>query len=349
MSEFKQKMLSAACLAMMSVAGGAQAQSSVTLYGILDLSVGSFENAHLEGVDARLTQVESGKMTTSFFGFRGVEDLGNGLKALFTLESFMRMDTGAQGRNNSDVFWARNANVGLAGDFGKVVLGRMDNFLYQQALMFNPFGGSFGFSPTIRLTYGAFGPDKGDSGWSNSIAYYMPNLSGFSFAGQVQLGESETEDDSAGLMAGYTSGPFAIGLGYQTVRSAELPKPNLASGKQSFTLLGTSYDLGMVKLFGQMGQYQGKGLAAAVDNTKTKIYQLGAAVPVGTSGKVLASYGRQTKELVGGDVKHTILTLGYDHNLSKRTDVYTVYMRDDDNRANFEAGNTIAFGIRHRF
>ncbi len=349
MSEFKQKMLSAACLAMMAMAGAAQAQSSITLYGLLDLSVGSFENAHLEGVDARLTQIESGKMTTSFIGFKGVEDLGNGLKAMFTLESFMRMDVGGQGRTPADVFWARNANVGLAGSFGKVVLGRMDNFLYQQALMFNPFGGSFGFSPTIRLTYGAFGPDKGDSGWSNSIAYYMPNMGGFSLAGQVQTGESDDEGNSAGLMGGYTSGPFAIGVGYQTVKSAEAPKPNVLGGKQTFGLIGSSYDFGVAKLFGQYGQYKGTDLALAADNIKTKLYQLGVAVPVTTSGKVLASYGRQTKELDTGDVKHTILTLGYNHNLSKRTDVYAVYMRDDDSRTNWEAGNTVAVGIRHRF
>lgn len=353
MSEFKQKMLSAACLAMMSMAGAAQAQSSVTMYGLFDISFGSFENAHLSSASPRVTQVESGKMTTSFLGFKGVEDLGGGLKALFTLETFMRLDTGAQGRvpgAKPDVFWARNANVGISGDFGRLMLGRMDNFLYQQALMFNPFGGSFGFSPTIRLTYGGpFGVDKGDSGWSNAIAYYMPNMSGFSFAGQVQTGESDDEGNSAGLMAGYTSGPFAIGFGYQTVKSAEAPKADVLGGKQTFGLIGSSYDFGVVKLFGQYGQYKGSDLALAADNIKTKLYQLGVAVPVTTSGKVLASYGRQTKELAAGDVKHTILSLGYNHNLSKRTDVYAVYMRDDDSRTNWEAGNTVAVGIRHRF
>ncbi len=348
MASLKKQIALASVLALAGTA--AQAQSSVTLYGILDVSFGSFENAHVNGTDARLTQVESGKLTTSFFGFKGVEDLGNGLKALFTLESFMRMDTGASGRTNADVFWARNAHVGLQGSFGKVIAGRTENFLYQQALSFNPFGGSFGFSPTIRLTYGApFGVDKGDSGWSNTIAYYAPTISGFSFAGQVQMGESETESDSAGLMIGYASGPFAIGYGYQEASSAEAPKPNFVSGKQTFSLLGASYDFGAVKLFGQIGQYQGKDMPAAADNTKTNLYQLGVAVPVGTAGKVLASYGEQTKELTAGDVKHSIFTLGYDHNLSKRTDAYVIYMRDDDDRANWEAGNTLAVGVRHRF
>ncbi|WP_158622878.1 porin [Aquabacterium soli] len=350
-----QKQLLAAVALSLGAAGVAQAQSSVSAYGILDLSFGSFQYAGLDNSadNSSTTRVESGQMTTSFIGFKGTEDLGGGLKALFTLESFMRLDTGASGRSNTDVFWARAANVGLSGGFGKAVIGRMDNFLYQQALAFNPFGGSFGFSPTIRLTYGKWGPDKGDSGWSNSIAYYTPNLSGFTAAVQVQPGESQTESTSTGVMAGYANGPFAIGFGYQVAKSAEAPKADLNDGaKQTFGLLGASYDFGAVKLFGQYGQYKGSGFTgttAATDNVKTKLYQLGLSVPVSADGKVLASYGSQTRELTTGDAKHEILTLGYDHFLSKRTDVYAVFMRDDDDRDGYKAGNTVAFGIRHRF
>jgi len=352
MSPLKCRVAAAAALALASLATApAHAQSSVTLYGLLDLSFGSFENSHLKTADARLTQVESGKMTTSFIGFRGVEDLGGGLKALFTLESFLRLDVGGAGRNGADVFWGRNANVGLQGDFGKVVLGRMDNFLFQQALMFNPYGGSFGFSPTVRLTFGTpWGVDKGDSGWSNSIAYYTPNLSGFTGAVQVQMGESETEDESVGLMGSYTAGPFAIGFGYQSVESAEAPKTDfVAPAKQTFGLLGASYDFGVVKVFGQYGQFKGSDFATATDNIKTKLFQLGASVPVTKDGKVLVSYGESKKELATGDVKHKIFTLGYDHYLSKRTDVYAVYMRDDEKRPTYEAGDTFAVGIRTRF
>ena len=348
----KQTALAAASFVLAALGStSAQAQSSLTMYGILDLSFGSFENAHNTATSPRVTAVESGKMTTSFMGFKGTEDLGGGLKALFTLESFMRLDTGASGRSSADVFWARNAHVGLAGDFGKFTAGRMDNFLYQQALAFNPFGGSFGFSPTIRLTYGApFGVDKGDSGWSNSLAYYTPNLPGFTAAVQVQPGESRTEGLSSGFMVGYASGPFAVGVGFQTVKSAEAPKADLIKpGKQTFGLLGASYDFGVVKVFGQYGQYKGTDLVAATDNIKTKLYQLGVAVPVGANGKVLASYGSQTRELSTGDAEHTVLSLGYDHNLSKRTDVYAVYMRDDDDRAGWKSGDTVAFGIRVRF
>ena len=344
-----------ALAAGLALASGAQAQSSLNLYGILDLSVGSFETSYNAATSKtnRLTQVESGKMTTSFIGFKGTEDLGGGLKANFMLESFMRLDTGASGRTNADVYWGRNANVGLSGGFGKLVLGRMDNFLFQQALAFNPYGGSFGFSPTIRMTFGGpAGNDQGDSGWSNSIAYYTPDFSGLKGAVQWQLGESTTEGNSVGLMGSYTAGPFAVGLGYQSVKSAELPKANLVDpAKQTFWLLGTSYDFGMVKAFAQYGNFDGSGFtpATTVANMKTKLFQLGASVPVGTNGKVLASYGHSTEKMPAGDVKHAILTLGYDHNLSKRTDLYAVYMNDKEDVQGWKAGNTFALGIRTRF
>jgi predicted porin len=86
-----------------------------------------------------------------------------------------------------------------------------------------------------------------------------------------------------------------------------------------------------------------------VANMKTKLFQLGASVPVGTDGKVLASYGHSTEKMPTADVKHAILTLGYDHNLSKRTDLYAVYMNDKEDVKGWKAGNTYAFGIRTKF
>ena len=129
-------------------AGAAQAQSSVTLSGLLDVSAGQSKAA---GSTSRVWGVDNGNMTTSWFGASGSEDLGGGLSALFTLQSFMRADTGASGRFGVDTFWARNAFVGLASkDFGKVTLGRNTTPFFVTTLSFNPFGDSFGYSPSIR-------------------------------------------------------------------------------------------------------------------------------------------------------------------------------------------------------
>ena len=101
-------------------ASAAHAQSNVQLYGLLDLSVSS-----TQAPGGRTTKtVDNGKMTTSHLGFKGSEELGDGLKAIFVLEHFLRADTGAAGRFDGDVFWARNAFVGLTGSFGTLTAGR---------------------------------------------------------------------------------------------------------------------------------------------------------------------------------------------------------------------------------
>ena len=358
-----QKKLSPALLIMLGLASTAHAENTLNLYGVLDVSFGSVENAHLDGVKARTTTVDSNRMTTSFIGFRGSEDIGGGLKAQFTLESFLRPDTGAEGRSGTtDPMWSRNANVALVGGFGKVAVGRTQNLIYGQEIGFNPFGGSFGVSPIVRLTYGIgwINPttgasatvEKGDSGWSNTIAYYTPNLSGFTGAVVYQAGESSdsSEGDSYALGGTYVNGPFAVTLGYQELKSAEAPKSNFTDGqKQKFGLLGVSYDFGVVKAYGQIGQIKNDGFTTALAAGDIDLYQVGVSIPVTATGKILASYGqgKYKPDANTGDIKHTIVAVGYDYNLSKRTDVYANFMYDD--QTDLKSGNTYMVGVRHAF
>ena len=107
----------------------ATAQTTTQVVGVVDNYVGSMKYS---GDQGRTSAVNSGGMTTSWFGFKGSEDLGNGLKANFNLTSFFRADTGATGRfNGNETFFSRDANVGLSGNFGAVTLGRglAPNFL----------------------------------------------------------------------------------------------------------------------------------------------------------------------------------------------------------------------------
>ena len=102
-------------------AGGAHAQSSVEVSGLVDVFAGSIKNS---GDAGRKSVVDSGGLTTSWFGFKGTEDLGGGLKANFQLTSFIKVDTGSQGRFANDTFFSRDANVSLSGSFGTVTLAR---------------------------------------------------------------------------------------------------------------------------------------------------------------------------------------------------------------------------------
>lgn len=353
----------AALLVLMGLAPGVHAQSTLNLYGVIDLAVGSFQNSYASSAaNPRATKVDSNPTITSFVGMKGTEDLGGGTKVGFVLESFLRPDTGAAGRppvgSTADVFWARAANVWMDTGYGTMTLGRQGTLLFVNTLSYNPLGGGFGLSPAIRLTFGGpWGNDKSDSGFSNAVTYSTPNMSGFKASLQYQFGESATsaEKGTYALAASYTAGDFSIGGAWQTVRSAEAPKPDFTAGqKQTFGMLGASYNFGFAKFFAQYGEFHNSGFATT-SRIDTKLYTLGASVPVTTSGTVLVEYGMSKEEAVEGgttpDTDHSIFTLAYNHAVSKRTSLYAAYMMDkeDPDGVSYETGHTYMVGVRHAF
>jgi len=323
----RQTLVAAACGSLLLAAGAVQAQgSSVQLYGLIDLSVGSTE---APGGDA-VKGVDSGKMSTSYYGLKGSEDLGGGLSANFTIESFMRNDTGAPGRYNGDAYWARSSWVGLSSSLGSLNLGRNTTSLFIQTLIFNAFGDSFGFSPAIRH-YFTSGTTTGDTGWNDSVKYTTPRLGGLTATAHVAAGEADG-GKNGGVSALYFGGGLGVGLAYQQVA-----KGATIDNTKTWQL-GASYDFGAVKLFGQYGTVDNE----ATDNSYD-IAGLGASVPVG-AGKILAQWGEIDPE--SGN-KRTTYTFGYDYNMSKRTDVYAVVM--NDKISSVGTGTSYSVGMRHRF
>ena len=339
----------ALALAAVFACSPAHAQSSVQLYGLVDASVGQFQNAG--GV--KLKRLDSGNLSTSYLGFKGSEDLGGGLRAGFTLESFFLADSGGASRvPGVDAFWARNANVHLAGGFGQLRLGRMAPPLFVSTLIFNPFGDSFGFSPAIRQYYNApYGtPLVGDSGWNNAIGYSTPNFGGLSATVLVAAGEgaATAKGPNVGAHVLYFGGPVAFTAAWQKVEAqGTLGRPISAFagfGSQTAYQVGGSYALGAVKLFAQYGKIS---TDASADVDTTNIH-LGASLKLGT-GSLLASYGTSEIKTAGSSAKpkSKILSLGYVYSLSKRTDLYSVFMSDKYTART--SGNTLALGVRHTF
>ncbi len=307
------------------------AQSSVTVYGLIDLSVGS-SKAPGGSTDKN---INSGNMTTSFIGFKGSEDLGGGMSAVFAIESFMRADTAQAGRFDGDTFWARNAYVGVSSGAGTVTLGRNTTSLFVNTLIFNPFGDSFGFSPAIRQTFTSGGNFQvsGDTGWSDSVKYSSPNFGGLSFTGHAALGEGNG-GRNIGLSALYFGGPFGAGFAWQQVEKGTGPfNPDTTAWQ-----LGLSYNMAPAKFYAQYGSSDNK----TIDNT-TQVIGLGADYALGI-GKLMLQWNKLSPD-VGADLK--TLSFGYGHQLSKRTDVYAVYM--NEKKTGLRTGNSYAVGIRHRF
>ncbi|QDD66490.1 porin [Herbaspirillum seropedicae] len=354
----------ALALASCMVAGSAMAQSSVTVSGLVDAYVGSMKNSGDTGSKA---SVGSGGMTTSWIGFKGIEDLGGGLRAEFALTSFFQADTGAYGRFGGDNLFSRDANVGLAGDFGRVSLGRGLAPSFLPTVLFNPFGDSFTFSPLVLHVYtpsGNFGSrtwtqaNAADSGWSNEVIYTTPKFGGLQANVHYQFGEvaGQSGKKNIGVNALYFNGGLALtGLYFD----AQVSNPNSGAAiidatspfssvtRQKTWMLGATYDFQVVKLY---GTYQNsKDTTAGNPQAKDKLFSLGLSAPVG-NGSILAGFARTKRTgdlLAGGDVSRNTTSVGYDYFMSKRTDLYAIVMNDKISTQS----NAVSFGLgmRHRF
>ena len=327
-----------AALACAAASTTVSAQTAPTLYGLVDMSVGSFQ---VPGGDSS-KRAESGRMSLSYLGLRGSDDLGGGLRARYALETYIRVDEGAAGRNGADAFWARTAYVGLQGAFGMSVLGRSPTPLWTATRLFNPFGDSVGFSPSIRQYFG--GTVLGDTRWNNSVAFSTPEVeNGFMYSVQFNAGEGVpgSTGKNTGVNALYTSGPFSATGTWQRVRNGPGPFP-AGFDHQSTFQFGASYELKFVRLYGQAGRVK----TNADTDARSSLYQVGAVSPIGL-GFLMASYGHAKDEVNSNRTIRRTFSLGYDYFLSKATDIYAVVM--NERQTALSSANTVAAGVRLRF
>ncbi|OWW20910.1 porin [Noviherbaspirillum denitrificans] len=353
MQQKSLKLKHALLAAALCTAAAAPAMAQVTVMGLVDTYAGSMRNA---GDANSRASVNSGGLTTSWIGFKGTEDLGGGLKANFLLTSFFQADTGVQGRFPGDTMWSRDAVVGLSGGFGSISFGRELAPHFLPTILFNPFGDSYTFSPLnlhndvpLFNASGWSNSVAGDTGWSNSIRYTTPDFGGLKANLHYQLGEQagKTGVNNIGANALYFNGPLALTAYYNTV---EVNNPLNTAGssvgfgasRQKAWMFGGSYDLKAAKLFATYGQ-----TSHNVD-LDDKTLSLGATVPMG-AGKIMAAWAQTKREgtVIGADQTRKTASVGYDYDMSKRTDLYAVYMNDRITGTN--NGNSFGVGIRHRF
>ena len=350
-------------LAVLAASGAAMAQSSVTMFGVVDTGV-----AYLKGTGDGSTKnygLSTGGNASSRLGFRGVEDLGGGLKAGFWLESGFNSDTGngaAAGASGNGLEFARRSTVSLMGNFGEVRLGRDETAAYNKLSAYSNFsvigvGGFRGWNSTV-----------GDGiRQNNMIAYFTPNFSGFTAGVNYAFGESTqggAYNRYVGGFAAYNNGPLSVTIGADHKNGASLAQAGFANSTVETYGLGASYDFGVAKVNGLVLQAKEKGQAV---NTKQTSYALGVSAPVGGVGEVKAQYALYDGKngAAQGNGKAHQLSLGYVHNLSKRTALYGTYsyMKNKDGRAmtliNSGAGgyttgvngnnHGIQVGLRHAF
>jgi predicted porin len=325
----KKSLLALAVLG--AFAGAASAQSSVTIYGIVDASV-----AHIDNGGNSINRLDSGQNAGSRIGFKGVEDLGNGLKASFVLENGFNLDTGSNGNNNNggsapastdSTAFSRLAYVGLEGGFGAVRLGRQNSQLKTALAQIDPFETS-GLATGINLFGAANGIGSLQERVSNQITYTTPTLSGFSAQAGYAFGETAGDtsaNSSWGAQLGYANGPLNVQFAYNN-QDLSASADNQTSETKT-ALIGATYDFGVVKLHGAYGQKKRDGETVA--DLKVKTALVGVTVPFGAN-KIRAEYIRNNDDRTNFD--NNVVALGYSYALSKRTQFYATYARVDNDR-----------------
>ena len=306
-------------LAVLAASGAAMAQSSVTLYGVVDTGL-----TYSKGEESVYGMTHVGGNVNSRLGFRGVEDLGNGLKATFNLEAGMGVDDGNNymDKDSNGMAFRRTSTVGLAGNFGEVRLGRMLTSSYLAVSRYDAFGDTgIGASLAWKRDY----PSRAE----NAISYTSPSFSGFKFGGEYGFGEKEDARDNRyiGVGAMYDNGPLSLGLGYDRINNvgyvaANPPAPAELGEDLTTWQLGGAYNFGVAKLLAFYKQTKYKDVLVG-DSEKLKTFGLGVTAPVGAAGEVRASYNNY--KISDDNGKADQLSLGYVHNLSKRTALYGTY------------------------
>ncbi|WP_296228777.1 porin [Ralstonia sp. UBA689] len=313
----KMKLFAAAVAAL--AAGGAYAQSSVTLYGVADVGVewaNKVPNAAGTQGNSRVA-MQAGNMSTSRWGLRGSEDLGGGLKGIFNLESGFALDTGAQ--SDSNRLFNRTATVGLQGQWGQLTLGRQQNLLYDFGLNYDPMALATRYSIGSQDSFMAGRADNsvkyiGTFGGLSVSALYAFNYNGNETAGAAQNGREWS------LGANYAAGPFALGAVYDSTNSTAY----VTNGgrKEQRATIGGTYAFGPAKLYAGYRWYKANYDAAGVGgDLRSNLYWLGAGYQVTPALSLTGTaYYQQFKN--SGTGNPWLFVVSTDYALSKRTDAY---------------------------
>ncbi len=359
----QKKLIALAVAGLASTA--AFAQTNVQIYGSLDYGYSYRFDARnpvpggsTSGLNSA-SQFNGGQSAGNRLGFKGTEDLGNGLKALFLMEQGFALD-----QNNAEVAayssnnfsYTRQAYMGLSGNFGTVIGGRLYTPHYSFVSALDPFAAG-----TVGRYNNVFGGSSGEGAYAgggnslvdpvrvnNAIAYVSPSFGGFTVTGAFS-NNAFANDSLAGnaknntvyaLLGQYANGPINAGLGYHFIAAGT--GLNSVNDVQNI-VLGGSYDFKVVKV-ALVADWNEIDLAANnVSNARVSNYMIGATVPVGKfdiQGSYIFSDGNTQ---FGGDAQQ--IALGAKYNLSKRTNFYTAYSYiDNSDRRNSAVGDAVNSG-----
>jgi predicted porin len=334
----------------------AHAQQGVEVYGLIDVNVG--EVTHFNKDQSSAVRVSSGGMNTSRLGFRGSEDLGDGLKAVYQLEMGIAADTGTA----DNPLFKRQANVGLEGRYGRLVLGRSFTSVYDFVIGYDPMG----YAPFY--SWGPSGNASGASKYGMTTAFdnmvkYTGKIGNFSFGASYGAGEQSSIGEGAkgAVAANYVMGPYSMVATYERVNGTTLA----ATGRRDETAayhLGAMYRSGPWKVQALTRDYRLESGKAATPDVRARLYWGGVSYLITPAVTLTgAVYYQDVKNVPTNAQADPVMYVGrVRYALSKRTDLYVTaayakakngqlvsLSRDDVGYGNNQRG--IVAGIQHRF
>jgi predicted porin len=332
---------------LMALAGGVSAQSSVTVYGRVDLGL-----VVDSGAGGKTVRLSSGVAKGSQLGFKGIEDLGGGYKAAFQIETGFCADSAIAGGltpggpggeavgsanfcSGSNNFMGRQSRVELGGPFGSLNAGRQFALGYITMLRVDPFLGTAGQMNNII--------DPSGFRLNNSIRYATPVYAGF--GASVDMAFGELTGNWRGSRETGGSLDYDLGDAHAHLIYYKLDNVNgVGAAKQNVMLAGT-YDFGFVRLHGLAQKTTGAPTGKA--RLDTLAYMLGVSVPIG-AGRLQASYV-EGDDRTAADKDASQVAIGYLYYLSKRVSMYTAYGRiRNQHGALFYSGNATDAGAGNK-
>lgn len=337
--------------------GSAWAQSSVAIYGTVDLAL-----TRASSGGATTTGLKEGGHTASRIGFRGVEDLGGGLDAHFVLEAGYDPETGAGTLPGPALAFTRQSFVGLSGPWGQVDAGRMYTPMFYTLFKADPYGVNAVFSPLnlVSATDAQPGITPFAARASSMLRYRTPSSSPFiadiAYAPSKATAPSQRSGEFKGATFGWSRKPWYVAYGFQRARSGTATAPVAVPAVTTYHALSASYQFADLTLYAHAVRTTARQVAAP----DARLFGLGASYPVTPVSTLIVE--AVERKVSGSDRAQFAWTLGYDHHLSKRTALYARWL-GLSNRGNASATlagvpvvadsgdgvRMLAVGIRHNF
>ncbi|MDR5827712.1 porin [Caballeronia sp. LP006] len=373
-------------LPLLLIGANARAQSSVTLYGLIDAGLMYTNNVAKGGSQGSLWQATSGNINGSRWGLRGSEDLGGGLKAIFVLENGFNLQTGRLGQNGRE--FGRQAYVGLASsDYGALTLGRQYDSLVDFVAPLSATAGSFGDTGFAH----PFDNDNLNHSvrMSNAVKYMSSSYAGLKFGALYAFSNSTDFSMNRAYSAGgsYSYGPFNVAVGYLQINGSNGANTagaidvaeSTANGTGGFVVgasrewvlgAGTNYAYGpaLIGFVFTRSVYQGttsfnsvNGAMSFYNYEVNAKYALTPAISLGIADTYTDGHAANSRTF-GDDPKYNQVNLQAIYSFSKRTDVYAEAMYQHAIGAQYVAfintssgasstANQVVgtVGLRHRF